>query len=162
MANVLQRTALVNWSPPANVAGMKELNRAAFRQIFKIPALRIQPKLCSLFLQRLQSKTLNRQRIANIQMDQTNKQNKIILLHPEAQFDGNELKFVNDNHGELCSYNLQIDYDYWSVKDIVRAIVKPDTDQAITSFESIGQVAHVNLRPHLQDYKKLIGNPYLR
>ena len=160
MANILQRTALVNWSPPANVVGMKELNRAAFGQIFKIPAIRIQPKLCSLFLQRLQSKTLNRQRIANIQIDQSNKQKKIILLRPQVQFDNSELKFVDDNHGELCSYNLKIDYDYWSVKDIIRAILKPDTDQAITSFESIGQVAHVNLRPHLEDYKKLIGNAY--
>ncbi|EDV20283.1 uncharacterized protein TRIADDRAFT_2329, partial [Trichoplax adhaerens] len=156
------------WSPPAQVAGMTELNRAAFNQVFQLPAIRIQPKLCSLFLRQLQSKTFNQQRIPNIQLDQTDKFKKIVLLHPQAQFDDKELQFVRDHHGELCSHHLPVNYDHWSVKDVLRAILRPDTDQAITSFESVGQIAHLNLRPPMQNYKKLIGqvildkNPHLK
>ncbi len=48
------------------------------------------------------------------------------------------------------SYN---DYSYW---DILRKIL-PENIIVPTGFETIGKIAHFNLRPEHEPYKKLIG-----
>ena len=46
------------FAPPHSVRGMKVLERAAFRRELVLPAIRLQPSLCSKFLQRLKPVTL--------------------------------------------------------------------------------------------------------
>ena len=46
------------FAPPPSVRGMKALERAAFRREVALPAVRLQPSLCSEFLQRFRPVTL--------------------------------------------------------------------------------------------------------
>lgn len=41
------------FTPPSSVRGMKVLNRAAFRREVAVPAIVLQPSLCSKFLEEL-------------------------------------------------------------------------------------------------------------
>ncbi|KGG50864.1 tRNA (guanine(37)-N1)-methyltransferase [Mitosporidium daphniae] len=57
-------------------------------------------------------------------------------------------------------YNLSIDYSYWTVAQIIDAILPPDLDR-ITAFETIGHIAHLNLTEAHMPYANEIGQVIL-
>lgn len=57
---------------------------------------------------------------------------------------------------ELKEYTLKLGYDYWTTEEILRSILPAELDVP-SSFETIGHIAHLNLRPEYDDYKKVIG-----
>lgn len=58
----------------------------------------------------------------------------------------------------LSERGVSLSYDNWTTEDILRAVIgQPDA----SGYSVIGHVLHLNLRDHLQPYKKLIGQVYL-
>ena len=55
------------FAPPASVRGMKKLDKAAFRREVTLPAVFLQPSLCTKFLKRLNRVVLKYPRIRKIQ-----------------------------------------------------------------------------------------------
>ncbi|KAH8027223.1 hypothetical protein HPB51_003676 [Rhipicephalus microplus] len=54
----------------------------------------------------------------------------------------------------LGERQVSLTYDNWTSEDILRAVIgQPDA----SGYSLIGHVLHLNLREHLQPYKKLIG-----
>lgn len=53
--------------------------------------------------------------------------------------------------------NLELNYDYWTADDILKAIL-PCELQLSSSFESIGHIAHLNLRDDLMPYRYIVGS----
>ena len=58
------------FTPPSSVRGMKVLDKAAFRREVTLPAVFLQPSLCSKFLTRLQHVVLKYPRLKRIQTRQ--------------------------------------------------------------------------------------------
>lgn len=50
---------------------------------------------------------------------------------------------------------ISLSYENWSVEDLFKAILP--TAQSLSSFSQIGHVIHLNLREHLDPFKKVIG-----
>ncbi|OIW35108.1 hypothetical protein CONLIGDRAFT_651296 [Coniochaeta ligniaria NRRL 30616] len=66
-------------------------------------------------------------------------------------------------------YELKLDYNYWSYHDIIARILPEEFHDDIPSgFNSVGHVAHLNLRDRFAPYKKVIAevivdkNPLIR
>ncbi|OUM67506.1 hypothetical protein PIROE2DRAFT_39963 [Piromyces sp. E2] len=57
---------------------------------------------------------------------------------------------------EIKNYTFIVDYEYWSTDDILRSII-PEEYQIPGSFETVGHIAHLNLREEYLPYKKIIG-----
>ena len=61
---------------------------------------------------------------------------------------------------EVVSQSLVLDYDYFTFDEILREIL-PDGTDVPSSFETIGHVAHLNLRDEHLPFKNLIGQVLL-
>lgn len=58
----------------------------------------------------------------------------------------------------LVPYELCLDYDYWTYRDVLSALLPPELHDDIPSgFNTAGHVAHLNLRGQHLPYKQLIG-----
>ncbi|WFD26303.1 tRNA (guanine(37)-N(1))-methyltransferase [Malassezia nana] len=60
--------------------------------------------------------------------------------------------------GEILEHPVVLDWDYWSVDQILRAILPVELAQgAPSAFSMVGHIAHVNLREEYLAYRYLIG-----
>lgn len=148
------------FSPPNTVKGMKILNREAFKTVISLPALRIEAKKCSLFLKNLSKCLLNQPRMRNIVSDSTETTKKILLLYPQKSLNALEeqdREFLQSHGAEETTYELLLGYEHWTAEQVLRAVLPAEISEVPSSFETIGHIAHVNLRDSQLDYRKLIG-----
>ncbi|KAL1842559.1 hypothetical protein VTJ49DRAFT_3347 [Mycothermus thermophilus] len=93
---------------------------------------------------------------------------KCLLLNPsvkaEVLKDGVQKKDLS-----VIPYELKLDYDYWSYRDVMASILPEELHDEIPSgFNIAGHVAHLNLRDAYVPYKHLIAeilldkNPQIR
>ncbi|XP_064984422.1 tRNA (guanine(37)-N1)-methyltransferase 1-like [Musa acuminata AAA Group] len=61
---------------------------------------------------------------------------------------------------ELVQCQLTLSYDYWQMSELLEALL-PDGMTIPTGFETVGHIAHLNLRDEHQSYKKLIAQVVL-
>lgn len=148
----------LNLSPPDAVRGIKNLKRSVFEKIIPVPGLRVEGKYCSVLLKRLNKCLLNQPRLKNIVPDtRGDLKKKIILLNSETKFDSEEEDLVKSCGCEELVYELKLGYEYWTCEQILRAVLPEDVEEITTAFETIGHIAHMNLRECQLVYKKLIG-----
>ena len=55
---------------------------------------------------------------------------------------------------------MKLGYDYWTTEEILRSIL-PIELEIPSSFETVGHIAHINLRPAYDQYKRVIGQVIL-
>lgn len=148
----------LNLEPPEGVRGMEKLQRSAFSKTVYVPGLRVEGKYCSIMLKRLNKCLLNQPRLKNIIPDTGGDlEKKIILLNPEVTFDAEQERFVKGCGCEELEYELNLGYDYWTCDQILRAVLPTDIVEITTAFETVGHIAHMNLRDCQLKYKNFIG-----
>lgn len=164
-------------NPPAIVKGLTTLNRELYRQVLSIPAARVLASKVG----KLRS-SLNRNivlilpRTKTVINDSDDPQKRLLLLNPDlisisstaefglidtnlTEYQENLKEFVN-NEAESCLHELVLDYDYWNSDEILSATL-PDGMDVPSSFETIGHIAHLNLRSEHEPFKHLIGSVIL-
>lgn len=70
------------------------------------------------------------------------------------------MNFAKKTDAELTSHEIELNYDYWTVEQILR-IILPEELEVPTGFATIGHIAHFNLRQEYQPYKFIIGQVVL-
>lgn len=148
------------FNPPKTVRGAKILNKEAFKTIINLSALRIEAKKCSLFLKNLSKCLLNQPRMKNIVPDVNAKDKKILLLNPEKSLENlgkHDREFAERHGAEETTYDLVLGYENWTAEQVLRAVLPAEINEVPSAFETIGHIAHVNLRDSQLDYKKIIG-----
>lgn len=149
------------FSPPNTVKGMKILNREEFETVISLPALRIEAKKCSLFLKNLSHCLLNQPRMRNIVPDISSEtMKKVLLLHPQKSLHAlkePDREFSQSNGAEETTYEMVLGYEHWTAEQVLRAVLPDEISEVPSSFETIGHIAHVNLRDSQLDYRSLIG-----
>ncbi|GBG81968.1 hypothetical protein CBR_g34149 [Chara braunii] len=83
----------------------------------------------------------------------------------QEEFSGASLHAVlqqseNTAFVELVRCKLILGYDYWSAEEVLKEML-PDGCLIPTSFETIGHIAHMNLREEHLPYKRAIGQVML-
>ena len=163
--------------PPALVKGLTTLERQLYRQTLNVPAARIlASKVGQLRSTLPRDLILSLPRVKTVLNDLTDPQKRLLLLNPDLIYisDAQEIKLVSAAdvdfkkfEAEGCSHELIFDYTYWNSDEILRATL-PDGMDVPSSFETIGHIAHLNLRPEHEPFKYLIGavildkNPVIR
>ena len=100
----------------------------------------------------------------NIVSDSGAKDKKILLLNPQKsleKLDQKDQEFVKSHGAEETTYDLVLGYEHWTAEQVLRAVLPTEISEVPSSFETIGHIAHVNLRDSQLDYKTLIGKCYL-
>lgn len=164
-------------NPPAIVKGLTSLNRELYRQVLSVPAARVlASKVGQLRASLNRNLILTLPRIKTVVSDTAgDPQKRLLLLNPDLiSIDAKDFKLVNPDHleyndnlkefgkyeAEGCVHELILDYDYWNSEEILSATL-PDGMDVPSSFETIGHIAHLNLRPEHEPFKHLIGTVIL-
>ena len=145
-------------SPPECVRGMKELDRDVFERKLVIPGLKIDAKHCSVVLKQLNKCLLNQPKLRNIVPDaEGNSKKRIVLLNPNVVLTEEQEQLLQKLNYERVNYTLSLGYEYWTSDQVLRAVLPEDIGEVTTAFESVGHIAHMNLRESQLKYKQLIG-----
>ncbi|KAI8593599.1 guanine(37)-N1-methyltransferase [Geranomyces variabilis] len=80
--------------------------------------------------------------------------------HNGDELPANVAKFARDVGAEVTEYVLTLDYEYWTAEQVLRSIL-PDDIEIPASFETVGHIAHLNLRDVFMPYKHIIGQVLL-
>ena len=97
----------------------------------------------------------------NIVSDQqAEKGKKVLLLNPSkkiSQWTLQDREFVHKQGAEEIEFDLELSYEHWTAEEILRAILPADITEVPSAFETIGHIAHVNLREAHRPFKDIIG-----
>ncbi|KAJ3219119.1 tRNA(m(1)G37)methyltransferase [Clydaea vesicula] len=70
--------------------------------------------------------------------------------------------FLKETEASVTNYDLNFDYDYFTVDQILKSILPDELSNEIpSSFETIGHIAHLNLRDQYKPFKFIIGQVIL-
>lgn len=168
--------------PPSVVKGLTSLNRQLYRQVLNVPAARVLASRVGQLRSALnRNLILTLPRIKTVINDSADPQKRLLLLNPDLisiNFSDNQFNINNEVYSgsledfkrfeaEGLLHELVLDYDYWNSEEILDATL-PDGIDIPSSFETIGHIAHLNLRPEHESFKNLIGqvildkNPVIR
>lgn len=156
------------FAPPPEVMGMKSLDKNAFKRDVKLPAIKVPAKHCALMIERLKDVILKYKntikRVQDVPGGASNEA-KVLLLTPEPFRDrplaDSDLCWIKEHGGEMTSHTVTLDYSHYSMHSILRAILPPEITDVPTAFESVGHIAHLNLRENQLPYKEIIGQVLL-
>ncbi|KAK3945298.1 putative undecaprenyl pyrophosphate protein [Diplogelasinospora grovesii] len=161
--------------PPVVRSGAAALNRALFSKKYDIAAATVQDaRLISKYRTSMEkSKELLRlERISSIaahpDKDLAKQGRKCLLLNPGVNAEAPETwgpllkEGVQKQELGVIPYELKLDYDYWSYHDIMSSILPEEFhDDIPAGFNTVGHVAHLNLRDHFLPYKKVVAEVLL-
>eukprot|EP00899_Mesostigma_viride_P016586 jgi/Mesvir1/24929/Mv16908-RA.2 len=151
---------------------MALLDKAQFVSTLSLNALRIPKERCSAMMKLLKGHTLDLPRVKTVVNDPDNADCRLLLLATDMERAGKGAPppppevppFVKEvaerEQLPLVQHVLTLDFDYWSADYILRQLL-PEGVEVPSSFETIGHVAHVNLRDELLPFKQLIGQVLL-
>ena len=147
---------------PELVRGMKKLDRTAFKVEVAVPAIQCKARSCGRFQSAFKSILLNRPRFRSIIPDPScGESNRLILLNPTisspSHLTEQQKKILENENGEFKTYTISLTYTDFSVDQILQKVLPIETDEIVSSFETIGHIAHLNLKFDLLAYKYIIG-----
>lgn len=81
-----------------------------------------------------------------------------LSLEDEASLSDDTRAAIRACGGTILAHPVVLDWDYWSVDQILRAILPLELEEgAPSAFSMVGHIAHVNLREEYLAYRYLIG-----
>ncbi|GAB5033855.1 trna (guanine-n)-methyltransferase-like protein [Nannochloropsis oceanica] len=166
------------------------LDRAAFTRTLRVVALRLPTKLCNAAVKQLQNHVLRLRHVkAILKSDDGNDERRVVLLATEVEEGktGDDITladlpapvkaFVEAAKEEQASdpiissspsspisltiHQVIMDYNCFTVEEVLKQFFAPLQMEAPTSFETIDHVAHINLRDAYLPYKRLIAQVIL-
>lgn len=167
-------------TPPAEVRGMKSLDREKFTMVKSIPTIMLHQSKLPPAVEILKKYFLKLENFRPLQpfpesyltiYDLENidtAKYKLAYLNPALIKNWNDFEpaTITDLKGHdllkehFRYHDLQIKYENWKCEEILKAILPVDKE-AVTGYSIIGHIVHVNLREHTFDYKSIIGEVLL-
>ncbi|PNW71749.1 hypothetical protein CHLRE_16g672041v5 [Chlamydomonas reinhardtii] len=148
------------------------LDREAFKQILNLVALRVPARQCADMMKAFRGFTLDRPRLKCIvnDGDPPRKDTKLLLLEEGVTLESLTLELrgrVEADKLEVQTHQVTLEYSMLSADAVLKKLL-PEGVDAPSSFETIGHIAHLNLRDEQLPYRHLIAqvlldkNPHLK
>lgn len=131
-------------------------DKEAFKKTLKLKALRIPTKRSSEFRDQFRPYLLSLPRVKPIQHDSDSF--RVLLFNENITDDLPSVieAAASTEDVELIDFDLELNYDRLTTNEVLKHLL-PDDVPIPTAFESVGHVAHVNLRPEHLPYRFAIG-----
>ncbi|PCH34211.1 guanine-N(1)--methyltransferase [Wolfiporia cocos MD-104 SS10] len=150
---------------PDKIKGsMMPLDRNAFRQSVPVLAAKVDPVRAGALLssQAMRRTLLDLRRVKSVLPTEDGKRLVMLRLTDEVDLSPEARKFLQEQYAELVTHVIELDYDYWTVDDILAAVLPEElVEGAPSGFAAIGHIAHLNLNAEYLPYKYLIGQVIL-
>ncbi|CCO34246.1 hypothetical protein BN14_08340 [Rhizoctonia solani AG-1 IB] len=146
---------------------MRDLNRAFFKKGVPVIAAQIEARQTGELLKAsvLRPHILDLPKITNVVRTNDGDEGKRLLLLGISGPDhlpSEAKEYLNSKGATLVSHSIELDYDYWTADQILRAVLPPELGEGSpTAFSINGHIAHMNLRDEYLPYRFLIGQVIL-
>lgn len=145
---------------PPPCPGMEVLDKSRFTKRVPLKAVAIKPQLCKRFMTVFKNKLLNLPRCKNIEVHPQDPSLKCLLLCPSVatvdDLTAEQKAAITEENTPMVDYVVELGFEYWTTEQILRAALG-DLQEITTSFETVGHIAHMNLRDEQLAHKSLIG-----
>eukprot|EP01031_Cornospumella_fuschlensis_P027554 gene27554-33280_t len=145
-----------------------KLVKSDYESTLDLAALVISAKLCNDYLATFKDFLFDRPRMKRIYPLEGDDSQRLLLLRENLDIDSlpiNLRQYHNDHgSGRTTTYSVNIAFDSYNVEEILRMYFQKNNislQEIPSSFEMVGHIAHVNLRPEALEYKYLIGEVIL-
>ncbi|GBG58754.1 hypothetical protein CBR_g154 [Chara braunii] len=151
------------------------LDRSKFTKTLCVCGLRVPKTKCHVAQKILSGLLLDYPRVRHVVLDGVNADTRLILLKEDftAELGLNQFpeRVISELEAaaaivdsqllpQLVPYDVVLDYAYWPVDHVLKELL-PRGCEIPSSFETVGHVAHLNLRDELLPYKTLIAEVLL-
>jgi len=133
------------------------LDRGMFRSVIRCLGVRVAKQDVSKAQKVLKQHLLGIRKIHNVRED-GEKHRLLLLMKKEEELDLQRL--LNAIPYETKEQEVEVNYDHLTAQEILSKLLPPDVEVP-TSFETIGHIAHLNLRPEHEPFKRRIGEVIL-
>jgi len=146
--------------------GQYILDKSKFTKVIKTQAIKFPASQSSRYLKDYKEYLMNLEKTPNIPKDFKEGDRKLLLLNPRytkddyANWPAALKSLVDDNGYELVEYEVKLNYDDLTMQDILAEILPKDVTVP-AGFETVGNIAHLNLRASQLPYKNVIGQVLL-
>ncbi|CAE6434968.1 unnamed protein product [Rhizoctonia solani] len=160
------KSTRMNLEPPID-RSMRDLDRSFFKKTVPVTAAQIEARRTGELLKvpTLRQHILDLPKITNVVRSNDGDDAKRLLLLDANSPDQVPLEvkdYLNSQGAKLVSHSIELDYEYWTADQILRAVLPPDLgDGSPTAFSINGHIAHMNLRDEYLPYRFLIGQVIL-
>lgn len=139
-------------------------DRAKLSMTLQVLALRVPRQLLSKFVKEAKGVLFTRQGHKTIVDDVDQKETKLMLLDESVskveQLPPALRELATTNHVTSITHPVTLGIQHFSCEQILRRLL-PENITVPTSFETIGHIAHLNLKDEHMPFKSLIGEVFL-
>ncbi|CAH0492369.1 unnamed protein product [Peronospora farinosa] len=149
------------------------LDKNLFKKTLKVIGVRVEAKKIGCVVKKLHGHLLNLPRLRNVVPDPTNpdpyknSSSKLILLNAKVTdietlwpLNKDLVRFLKQESLSFVNHAIELDYSYYAVDQVLSELLPKGMDIP-SSFETVGHIAHLNLRDNQLPYKNVIGQVIL-
>jgi tRNA (guanine37-N1)-methyltransferase len=146
---------------------MKKLKKECFAYDVTVPALQLLPKQCSVCTRRFRDSLLKQTGIKRfIDVRVNGKDSKLLLLSPKTDpkedlFGEDDLQWMKEEGISHTTQQITLTYSNFTMNAILRSVLPANVSEVPTAFETVGHIAHLNIRDDILEYKTVIGEVLL-
>lgn len=162
MASAMRARA---WKATTKAATMaKDGWKKQFEEKVKLMGLPVPVAQCHAVQKKLKKHLYDRPKRRSVVRGQEKEDVRVVLLH-ERYGDGKELpqdvlQVMEELGIQGKTYEDVLDYEHWSAEQVLQKLF-PDVQELPTSFETVGHIAHLNLKDEFRKHKEIIGQVFL-
>jgi len=142
------------------------LDKSKFTKIIKTQGIKFPASFTNKYHEDFKDYLLNLGKISNIARDFKQDEKRLLLLDP--QYMKNEFtswpsdlkSLIDENSYELMDYEVKLNYEDLTMQEILTEILPKDVTVP-AGFETVGAIAHLNLKANQLPYKNVIGQVLL-
>lgn len=138
------------------------IDKSIFNHTLKVIGIRIPSTKTSAYLNVIGPRLLKQRNYKPIQ--KISESQRLVLLDPKTWPNQQSVlaveplaELIKADSAELAEHDIEVNYDSHDLDSALRIALPPDTPEIISSFETVGHLIHVNLKPWLLPYKYIIG-----
>ncbi|XP_063902292.1 uncharacterized protein LOC135121951 [Zophobas morio] len=152
--------------PPHIESNMLVLQKDKFSKTLDLLGLSVPKGLCKKVKERYSSCFLSLPRVKSVVRDPHDASRRILLFTPllkEKSLNQLPEEVVSAllQFGDVVEHSVCLTFDYWQLDQIFKAILPFNPELVTRSFETVGHIAHLNLRPSQEKYKFVIAQVFL-
>ena len=149
------------------------LDKNVFKKTLEVVGVRVEAKKIGSVIKKLHGHLLNLPRLRNVVPDPIhpdpfkNSSSKLILLNTDVKdtetlqpLNEDIVSFLKQESLAFVRHAIELDYSYFAVDQVLSELLPKGIDVP-SSFETVGHIAHLNLRDKQLPYKNVIGQVIL-
>lgn len=135
---------------------MELLQRESFTKTLDLLAGRMKASAVDTVRRQIRTHVLSLPRVRSVVQDEEDPSRRLLLLSETIRTREDVPEGVSSVVEEIVPYTLKLGYEYYTAEEVLRRLLPASVDVP-GSFETVGHIAHLNLREEQEPYKKLIG-----